>query len=229
VTDELHFQRATDELRSNREGTLDIDTMAYDNTKKHWIEDEIWDSAWGELPGKRWMHEDLYVEGQPPNPQSEVVIGEQRAPISSADSNPELVTDGYKEITNEKPMVLEEVDVPRGVVARAGDTRKKTKGTSQLPSANNSRRSEESIGQVLRSVRSSKVAKLGKSKPTDPNTLFRKQNLAPENEKASLAKSEISRPESEIIHKQQLDYGARRFLRRSSRIAARVNATRHKQ
>ncbi|KAK9859269.1 hypothetical protein MYU51_016445 [Penicillium brevicompactum] len=35
----------------------DINTTAYENVKKLWIEKAIWEEHWGILPGMRWMHE----------------------------------------------------------------------------------------------------------------------------------------------------------------------------
>lgn len=38
-------------------GRIDLDAMAYERTKKNWIEDGIWNPEWGELPGMTWHHE----------------------------------------------------------------------------------------------------------------------------------------------------------------------------
>ncbi|RDA90514.1 hypothetical protein CP533_0840 [Ophiocordyceps camponoti-saundersi (nom. inval.)] len=34
-----------------------IDVMAYDNIKKAWIENGLWDKNWGNTPGMKWKHE----------------------------------------------------------------------------------------------------------------------------------------------------------------------------
>ncbi len=36
---------------------LDINTKAYENVKKIWLERRIWDTKWGLLPGMTWKHE----------------------------------------------------------------------------------------------------------------------------------------------------------------------------
>ncbi|EEP79878.1 predicted protein [Uncinocarpus reesii 1704] len=46
-----------DELEYKRTRTFDIDAMAYESVKKNWIEDGVWDSEWGDLPGMTWRHE----------------------------------------------------------------------------------------------------------------------------------------------------------------------------
>ncbi|RDA86377.1 hypothetical protein CP532_1080 [Ophiocordyceps camponoti-leonardi (nom. inval.)] len=34
-----------------------VDVMAYENTKKTWMEDGLWDKNWGVVPGMSWKHE----------------------------------------------------------------------------------------------------------------------------------------------------------------------------
>jgi hypothetical protein len=52
IRDELLYKRSI--------GFVDIDAMAYEAVKKHWMEDDIWNPQWGELPGMTWMHVDLH-------------------------------------------------------------------------------------------------------------------------------------------------------------------------
>ncbi|PVH93670.1 hypothetical protein DM02DRAFT_619121 [Periconia macrospinosa] len=175
IRDELQFKRSA--------GTIDIDAMAYKSTKKNWIEDGIWNPAWGELPGTTWLHEDLEDEDErrTSKTQPNVVSNDEQSPRlpSPRSLNSEPTPDVYNDGTNSNNLstVPEEVDAPSGVIARARGKRKRTKGTSRLPTVKVSPRpAEESAGRVLRSVRSSKVMKPSESGSTVPNTRFRKQD-----------------------------------------------------
>ncbi|KAJ4286973.1 hypothetical protein N0V90_012853 [Kalmusia sp. IMI 367209] len=42
----------------------DIDAIAYENTKRHWMEDGVWNANWGEMPGMTWLHEDMEDEDE---------------------------------------------------------------------------------------------------------------------------------------------------------------------
>jgi hypothetical protein len=59
IEDELQHQGSA--------GSVDIKAKAYENVKKIWIEDQIWNFKWGELPGMTWMHEEPYEEVEAPN------------------------------------------------------------------------------------------------------------------------------------------------------------------
>ena len=59
IKDELQHQGSA--------GSVDIKAKAYENVKKIWIEDQIWNLKWGELPGMTWMHEEPYEEAEAPN------------------------------------------------------------------------------------------------------------------------------------------------------------------
>ncbi|KAF2278990.1 uncharacterized protein EI97DRAFT_431207 [Westerdykella ornata] len=175
VRDELQFKRSA--------GTIDIDAMAYESTKKNWIEDEIWNPAWGELPGTTWMHEDLEEEDERRTsiPQPDAVSNDEQPPrlpsprSFNSEPTPGVYNDGTS--SNNLSTVPEEVDASSGVIARARGKRKRAKGTSRLPTVKESPRSaEESAGRALRSVRSSKVMKPSESESTVSNTRFRKKN-----------------------------------------------------
>lgn len=56
IKDELQHQESAE--------SVDIEAKAYENVKKTWIGDEIWNSKWGELPGMTWMHEEPYEEAE---------------------------------------------------------------------------------------------------------------------------------------------------------------------
>lgn len=38
--------------------TFDLETMAHDSVKDHWRKDGVWNPAWGDLPGPKWLHEE---------------------------------------------------------------------------------------------------------------------------------------------------------------------------
>lgn len=100
--------------------------MAYESTKKNWIEDEIWNPTWGELPGTTWMHEDLEEEEERrmSKPQPDAVSNdEQQSRLPSPRSFDSELTPGvYNDGTNSKNLstVPEEANAPSGAIARAG-------------------------------------------------------------------------------------------------------------
>jgi hypothetical protein len=42
--------------------TIDIDAKAYEDVKARWIEQKIWDSRWGDMPGMTLIHEEPFEE-----------------------------------------------------------------------------------------------------------------------------------------------------------------------
>ena len=56
IKDELQHQGSA--------GSVDTEAKAYENVKKIWIGDQIWNPKWRELPGMTWMHEEPYEEAE---------------------------------------------------------------------------------------------------------------------------------------------------------------------
>jgi len=251
IRDELQFERTT--------RTIDINAMAYESTKKNWIEDEIWNPKWGELPGTTWMHEDLEDEEEEvrrtskPQPDAVSIDGQTPHLPSPGPLNSEPMSGVYDGTNSNNSFTApEEADASSGAIARAGGKRKRTKGTSRLPTVNESPRSaEESVGRVLRSVRSSKVMKPSEPRSTVPNTRFRTQdhrtsrtprgdaNLAPGNKQASTkrpvrtsrrsslgpAGPGMSIPKSKIEHPRQLNAHAKEIATLQLPSAGALNHT----
>lgn len=76
IKDELQHQESA--------GSVDIEAKAYENVKKIWIKDEIWNSKWGELPGMTWMHEEPYEEAEALNA---LFAGPSKPQFAAADSS----------------------------------------------------------------------------------------------------------------------------------------------
>ncbi|KAG8410991.1 hypothetical protein J3459_016749 [Metarhizium acridum] len=72
-----------DEIDHKAPGTgVDLDAMAYQSVKDIWIEDGIWNSKWGELPGMTWIHEEPEEEEEVEAPASpDATIGQQENAI----------------------------------------------------------------------------------------------------------------------------------------------------
>ncbi|PVI01560.1 hypothetical protein DM02DRAFT_627599 [Periconia macrospinosa] len=150
ITDELEFEGST-------EG-VDIDAMAYESVKIHWIEDEVWNFGWGELPGMTWMHEDFESEE------------ERRRRISK--SQPDIISDEEQQLhstipgpyagpttgINNHPVVSDTLALIEDGDASGEPTSKKTTRGASMNTIPPSDR-------VLRSARSFKV-----KKPNEKNT-----------------------------------------------------------
>ncbi|KAF2113723.1 hypothetical protein BDV96DRAFT_578258 [Lophiotrema nucula] len=132
----------------------DIDTLAYENTKNFWIEDEVWNPTWGEQPGMTWMHEDLLdnlLSTALPHTVEEPHSHLPSAGAVNPTPTPGVHTDdasgkGYSSVSKEV------------------GKRKRMAGTTQLPAIGESQRqAKEPAGRVLHKLRSSKVTKPKKS------------------------------------------------------------------
>ncbi|KAF1962522.1 hypothetical protein CC80DRAFT_162235 [Byssothecium circinans] len=237
ISDELLFKRST--------GRVDIDAMAYESVKKIWIEDELWNPTWGELPGMTWRHEDLLEEiRQKSKPQPDAARNdEQRPHLSSPEpSIPEPIPGGDNDHTddNNPASGSEEVNPAIPAMTRARGKGKRTKGPARQSTVNKSpRAAEEPIGRVLRNVRSSKVVKPGKPRSTALKTRSsapkaRPQSLVPPNS-TSRKPGDVG---ANLTSGNEPSYTKQRFpatenqppaaiqpLRRSARIAAQKGKT----
>lgn len=179
IKDELQFKPAT--------GMIDLDAMAYESVKKIWIEDEIWNPTWGELPGMTWTHEDLFEKLRSTSrPQHDAANKDEQNPrlpspgFLKPGATPSVYNNGTYH--NNLSSVLEEVDASNGVIARVRGKAKRTKGTARQPAVKeNPRSAEETAGRVLWSVRSSKLTKPSTSRKPE----FGDVNLRRGGEKAS--------------------------------------------
>lgn len=174
IKDELLYKQST--------GFIDIDAMAYEAVKKHWMEDKIWNPQWGELPGMTWMHADLY-DKQPETPDG-AKEGRRKSP-----SPPNVVSNGAQRLhlPNSQPLNTEAtpgvdidhtddnglpsapayVDARSAEASRLSGVRNRTESTRRFPMVPESPRSaDKTAGQVLRGVRSSKVKKPSKVNST---------------------------------------------------------------
>ena len=60
----------------------DANSKAYENVKKSWVEQNIWDERWGLLPGMSWMHEeplDRFLDYYAPRPIFPATNGDHEA------------------------------------------------------------------------------------------------------------------------------------------------------
>ncbi|KAH8726458.1 hypothetical protein GQ44DRAFT_758744 [Phaeosphaeriaceae sp. PMI808] len=66
------------------DSSKDVDTMAYEEVKRSWIKQHIWDDEWDRLPGRHWMHEwvseelfaALFILSKPENPDATSMHGQ---------------------------------------------------------------------------------------------------------------------------------------------------------
>jgi len=184
IKDEFLYKRLTGFIDVDAMADEDVDAMAYEAVKKHWIEDKIWNPQWGELPGMTWMHADLLdktlhtpddaEEGRqislsPPhtthNGAQPPVLPNLQPFNAEATHGVDIDrTDG-----NGLPSAPADVDTLSSEISRHADRQKRTASTGRLRSA------DQAADRVLRNVRSSTVEKPGK--PMSPVTKsYRKQN-----------------------------------------------------
>ncbi|KAF2793599.1 hypothetical protein K505DRAFT_325359 [Melanomma pulvis-pyrius CBS 109.77] len=195
ITDQLQYKRPT--------GMIDIDNMAYTSIKSNWLEDDIWNPEWGELPGMTWMHEDLLEElRQKSRPEFDAVNKDEQQPDlpspESFDPNPTSSVHNDCKMDNHVSSAPKDVEASSGVSTRGRNT--KRKGIARLPPISERAWPTEELGsRVLRRVRSSKVMKPSESRSSLTNTRFRRgrdANSAPGDEQSSVRPLRTSRRSS---------------------------------
>jgi len=139
-------------LYKHSTGIIDIDAMAYEAVKKSWIEDKIWNPEWDEVPGMTWMHEDIYDK------KTETLTGIKEG-CQKSPSLPRAVGSGSQQPYLPSPGAL---------------SAEETTGLGE-PTHDHGLPSAPADGDILRSVRSSRV-----KKPSEPKSAStksrRKQN-----------------------------------------------------
>jgi len=194
-------ERIEDESRSQRPtANVDLHAQAYENVKNRWIEQGIWNSGWGNLPGISWKHEEPREQNAPDGPVlgpadhshtagshfgESVLFGEHHTTAQPLAENPRpLPNDGeVEDLCKEAEITHEARSGVTGGVSRGGSILPRSHRTSQELSFGTEpsrleASSSESVGEFRRSKNRKVTAKDKRALPATALHTVRSSNVS---------------------------------------------------